>query len=397
MPTKIDEKRDGLVRNYAINIRKNIIMIIKSGKTGSAAELAQLLDSVSQNELVKSILILACDENGYTPETINSILKNVSIPVFGGIFPQIILEKENLGRGCIVAGLSNKAHIQVISGLSDEAIDYENILEEKMLGINAKTMFVLVDGLSTRISALIDSLFNVLGLECNYIGGGAGSLSFKQKPCLFTNEGLIQDSAILAAVETECGVGVGHGWTEVAGPFKVTESERNVIKTLDWRPAFQVYKEVVENHSRRKFTSHNFFDIAKSYPFGINKLGTEKIVRDPLMVRDDDSLVCVGEVPQEFYVHILTGDSNSLINAARGAMELGKKSFNGTVDNKTILFIDCISRVLFLEENFACELEAVHNQQMPLIGALTLGEIANNGKDYLEFYNKTSVVGVLGD
>jgi hypothetical protein len=52
---------------------------------------------------------------------------------------------------------------------------------------------------------------------------------------------------------------------------------------------------------------------------------------------------------------------------------------------------------LFLEKNFAYELEAVHDGQMPLIGALTLGEIANNGKDYLEFYNKTSVVGVLED
>jgi hypothetical protein len=372
-------------------------MIIKAGKTGSAAELAQLLDSVSQNKQVKSILILACDENGYTPETINSILKDVSIPVFGGIFPQIILEKENLSKGCIVAGLLKEAHIQVISGLSDDTIDYEDILEEKMLLVDAKTMFVLVDGLSTRISALIDSLFNVLGLECNYIGGGAGSLSFENKPCLFTNEGLIQDSAILAALDAECSVGVGHGWTEVAGPFKVTESQRNVIKTLDWRPAFQVYREVVEKHSGQTFNEHNFFDIAKSYPFGINKLGTEKIVRDPLMVNSDDSLVCVGEVPQEFYVHILTGDLNSLVDAARGAMELGKKSFNGPADNRTILFIDCISRVLFLKENFTYELQAVHNQQIPLIGALTLGEIANNRKDYLEFYNKTSVVGVLED
>jgi hypothetical protein len=372
-------------------------MIIKSGRTGSTAELAQLLNSVSRNERVKSILILACDENGYTPETVNSILKDVSIPVFGGIFPQIILEKENISKGCIVAGLLNEAHIHVVSGLSDEAIDYENILEEKMSCVNTKTMFVLVDGLSTRISVLIDSLFNVLGLEFNYIGGGAGSLSFKQKPCLFTNEGLIHDSAILAALDTECGVGVGHGWTEVAGPFKVTESERNIIRTLDWRPAFEVYREVVEQHSGRTFNKNNFFEISKSYPFGINRLGTEKIVRDPFMVGDDGSLVCVGEVPQEFYVHILTGDLNSLVDAAKGAMELGKKSFNGTMDNRTILFIDCISRVLFLEENFAYEIEAVYNQQVPLIGALTLGEIANNGKDYLEFYNKTSVVGVLED
>lgn len=370
-------------------------MIIEAEKTGNVSELARLIDSVAKKEQVKSILILACDENGYTPETVNGILKKVTVPLFGGIFPQIILEKENLKKGCIVAGLSNEAHIQVVSGLSDEKIDYESILEEKTHWADAKTMFVLVDGLATRISALIDSLFNVLGLEFNYIGGGAGSLSFKQKPCLFTNEGLIQDSAVLATLNVECGVGVGHGWSEVGGPFKVTESDRNIIHTLDWRPAFQVYKEVVEQHSGKKFTDNNFFEISKSYPFGINKLGAERIVRDPFMIGEDNSLICVGEVPQEFYVHILTGDLNSLVNAAQGAMELAENTYAGTKKDRTTLFIDCISRVLFLEDNFTYELEAVHNRKMPVIGALTLGEIANNKKDYLEFYNKTSVVGVL--
>jgi hypothetical protein len=32
---------------------------------------------------------------------------------------------------------------------------------------------------------------------------------------------------------------------------------------------------------------------------------------------------------------------------------------------------------------------------VPWIGACSIGEIANNRKDYLEFYNKTSVVMLL--
>ncbi|WP_459939537.1 hypothetical protein [Desulfonatronum parangueonense] len=55
-----------------------------------------------------------------------------------------------------------------------------------------------------------------------------------------------------------------------------------------------------------------------------------------------------------------------------------------------------MSRVLFLEHNFDKELAAVE-REMPLVGALTLGEIANTGDAYLEFYNKTSVVGILHD
>ncbi|MBC8490364.1 MAG: FIST C-terminal domain-containing protein [Bacteroidetes bacterium] len=282
--------------------------------------------------------------------------------------------------------------------MSDTRFEYEDIIDEKIPDIGqTKTMFVLVDGFSKRISALVDSLFNVFGLEVNYIGGGAGSLSMKQKPCLFTNGGLVSDSAVLALLDIESGVGVSHGWKEIGGPYKVTSSDRTIINSLDWKPAFEVYREVVERHSKQLFTKDNFFDIAKCYPFGISKLGTEKIVRDPFIIGENNSLVCVGEVPEEVFVHILNGDTSSLVNAAEKALMLGEEAFHAKTSNKTILFMDCISRVLFLEDKFVDELKAVYNEKFQLIGALTIGEIANSGKDYLEFYNKTSVVGVLDD
>ena len=105
----------------------------------------------------------------------------------------------------------------------------------------------------------------------------------------------------------------------------------------------------------------------------------------------------MGEVSEEAFVHILTGDTSSLVKAAGKALALGEDAFHEKKVNKTIMFMDCISRVLFLEDNFKSELNAVYDEKIPLIGALTIGEIANSGKDYLEFYNKTSVVGVMGD
>ncbi|EQD46615.1 hypothetical protein B1A_14553 [mine drainage metagenome] len=54
--------------------------------------------------------------------------------------------------------------------------------------------------------------------------------------------------------------------------------------------------------------------------------------------------------------------------------------------------MDCISRALFLEQDFRQELAVIHSPA-PMLGALTIGEIANSGQDYLEFYNKTAVVG----
>ena len=371
-------------------------MKIQIDKTGTTEALESLLASAEADSDVKSILILACDANGFSKEKIDPLMQNLKKPVFGGIFPEIMHQKEKLKKGTIVAGLTESAEVHVIPNLSDTEVDYEDILDEKITdSSDAKTMFVFVDGLSKRISALIESLFNVFGLEINYIGGGAGSLSFVQKPVLFSNEGLLQDAGIIALTDIESGIGVSHGWVDVEGPLKVTESERNVIISLDWKPAFQVYKEIVEKHSGKTFTDDNFFDIAKGYPFGISKLGAEKIVRDPLTLGENNSMVCVGEVPQEAFVHILNGSTKSLVDAAGKAFSLSKENYKGDAEPKNTLFIDCISRVLFLEDEFDKELDAVFDESAPMIGALTLGEIANNGKDYLEFYNKTAVVGVL--
>lgn len=76
-----------------------------------------------------------------------------------------------------------------------------------------------------------------------------------------------------------------------------------------------------------------------------------------------------------------------MVNAAKEAKEDAFLEVNHFT-----LFIDCISHVLFMGEAFHQELDAVYDENIYFIGALTLGEIANNKKHYLEFYNKTAVI-----
>ncbi|MCP3900644.1 MAG: histidine kinase, partial [Desulfobacteraceae bacterium] len=230
----------------------------------------------------------------------------------------------------------------------------------------------------------------------NYIGGGAGSLSMVSKPCLFSNDGLLMDSAILAFFELDSGIGVSHGWESISGPYRVTEADHNIIKTLDFKPAFEAYSDAILEHSGLNIAKDHFFDIAKEYPFGIAKLGAERIVRDPIKVFDNGNIMCVGEVREGSFVDILNGDAESLIAAAGHAKQLSMKAKKDTTKNDMALFIDCISRVLFLEDKFTDEITEVWSEDLPLVGACTIGEIANSGNDYLEFYNKTAVVAIIG-
>lgn len=371
-------------------------MEILLDRTGSVGSLADSLARLDADAAVEGILVFACDGNGFRPEDVDPVLRAVRKPLFGGVFPQIVHGSEHLLRGTVAVGLKVRPALAVVHGVSRPEQDFDEVLLGAFPGAAsdvARTMFVFVDGFASRVSALIDALFNTFGLEVNYIGGGAGSLSLVPGPCVITPEGLVQDAAVVALLDVPSGVGVAHGWHAVSDAFKVTESEGNVIHSLDWRPALEVYREVVEAHANDRLDAGDFFRLAKAYPFGITKLGNEMVVRDPLMPRGD-GLVCVGEVPQGSFVRVLHGDEQSLLGAASHAREMAAAAMGARPVNAQF-FIDCISRVLFLEDRFAHELGAVRTQGVPMVGALTIGEIANSGRDYLEFYNKTAVVGLL--
>lgn len=362
-------------------------------KEGSIDSLKSTIKVFEEDKKISSVLILSCDENFYSSENISQFLQSLNVSIFGAIFPQIIYGKENLSKGNIILGMEELLDPFIIENLSSKAEEIDEELENNFdLSDSTNTMFVFVDGFSTTISTLIDELFNNFGLDQNYIGGGAGSLTFVQKPCIFTNKGLLQDAAVLVATNFNSGIGVKHGWNKISGPYQITKSDKNIVHELDYRPAFEVYKEVVEQHSDKKFSEDNFFDIAKGYPFGISKIGNERIVRDPITVQDN-SLLCVGEVTEGNHVDILMGEKESLVNSAKEAYLIAKENYPNQKEEITLL-IDCISRVLFLGEDFKEELFVIPDDNL-LIGALTLGEIANSGQDYLEFYNKTSVICVL--
>jgi hypothetical protein len=191
------------------------------------------------------------------------------------------------------------------------------------------------------------------------------------------------------------GTGVTHGWTPISETMEITGSKGNVVESIDWQPAYQVYRELVESHSQKSFSQHDFFSLAKSYPLGIARLDAEFIVRDPFAT-EDDKLVCVGDVPQGSFVQLLHGNAESLIESASIALKLATQSLHCKRSDDYAFVVDCISRVLFLDDKMERELQAI-SPDGRIFGAMTIGEIACNGKDFLEFFNKTTVVGVFGN
>ncbi|MCB9062758.1 MAG: FIST C-terminal domain-containing protein [Halobacteriovoraceae bacterium] len=363
-------------------------------KSDRKEDLQEILHEWEQDKRIQSVLILSTFQSDFYNDFVLYHLANYKKEIWGGFFPMIFSGIEVSKNSTLCIGFESEFKIDKIERLSQKNESLEKEIESLELDINkTNTVMILIDALSEGKEELIMGLYENYGLEFNYIAGGCGDLDFQKRPCMFHKGELLEDCAIMASSSIECNIGVKHGWQIFEGPFRVTKSDGKIVKEIDFRPAFEVYKEFIDKHSPTPISKDNFFDIAKSYPFGIPKLGQEVIIRDPIQV-DGNDIICVANVYENSFIYIMSGTKDTLI---RSASQANHETLNKDSNNNHVIVMDCISRTLFLEDDYLKELEQINNQQTTPVGALVLGEIANQGKEYLDIFNKTIVVCRLKD
>ena len=318
---------------------------------------------------------------------ISALSLSSSISMAGAIFPRIIFGTKSYQKGIIAARLSAQMSMKVTTQMESATI----------LDIpkSINSLFVIVDGFSSKFDQFLENLFSMLPAQTKIIGGGAGKLTLAQEPVIFDAQGIYQDSAIIIYSKTPIGIGVEHGWESLVGPFIATKCEGHRLFEMNFKDAFLVYKEALERHSGQTIDEKNFFKIAQMYPLGIVRYNKEFIVREAIQT-DGKSLLLVGNIDQNSVITILQGEKQKLITAAYRAAQSSHKHMQGK--NSTILVIDCISRFLLLQDDFSLELETIasaYPKDAVIWGVLALGEIANANQEGIEFYNKTCVVGSL--
>lgn len=351
------------------------------------------LKNLEADNKVQSLLFLMADQNKYSHEMLVSVFHDLIKPVIGGIFPELIYKGERKNSGVLIIPLDFKLKTQLFN-LSHAPADFlgelANVHNESME--TSSVVFVFTDALSNNKESFIESLFNFFGINPTYIGGGAGSLRFQEFPCVINNAGIHLNAAVIGWARKKVALGVAHGWHSISEPLKVTRATDNRVISINWRPAFEVYKEIVEPHSGMEFQENNFFEIAKSYPLGIAKIDAEMVVRDPFLEKDN-MLYFVDAVKEGEYVEILHGNLQSLLLGAANAREIAMLKFGNRGRVASVFCIDCISRVLFMQDSFEEELKVV-GKNADVYGVLTIGEIANAEESFLEIYNKTIVIGI---
>ena len=341
------------------------------------------------------LLVLTCNQNNYPEEALNSLLRTCTLPIFGGVYPVVTLKNTLLQQGALIIGFEGKLDTTYFSNLNhinnEDCLEtmITTILEQKNNLCDHDSLLMFYDALINNVEGFIDCLFECLDHNVNIAGGGAGNLDLIQRPCIFSNQGLLSDTVLLVSLPTKLNTSVAHGWNILKGPYLVSEAKNQIVKSLNYQPAFDIYNEAIQAETDSKLTEDNFFDIAKNYPLGIEDINSNLIIRDPILTRNK-YLQCVGNIPVNSMVYLLKTDNKTLVSSARqAAIEVA--NFDSNI---TIVF-DCISRMLYLEDHFTEELNAIaqHCSTPALFGVLSVGEVSNSQSGAIRLLNKSTVIG----
>jgi hypothetical protein len=369
----------------------------------SDPSVSAIAESVSRHprEAGSGFLVLIGEEAAPDLAELVSALAVTGAPFLGGVFPALLEGEEVHSTGAVLIPLPLAHPLAVVRDL-DRPRPPGQLLgglvpEEPAEGCG--TALVLVDGLAGAIQPLLNELFSRFGGALTFFGGGAGSLSFQPRPCLFCPQGVLENAALVAFVRRRCSLGVRHGWKPIMGPLVATRTRGPLVDELNWRPAFEVYQEALRRDSEVEVTPESFFLHSKRFPLGMEREGSEGVVRDPVAVTPEGALRCVGEVPENAVLSILKGDRQELIRAATEASRAALAGARGSVTQA--LVADCVSRALYHGDRFSEEIRAAEAELAPALagtapeGMLTLGEVASFADGSLAFLNKTIVVGLL--
>ena len=310
---------------------------------------------------------------------------NNSINVTCGLFPHVIYQNNYYEEGIIAITIDEKnCTLDVVEDISN--CDLANgSLKDKV------SIITVLDGFSSHNEEFLAKLFENIDLNVNIIGGAAGVLEKTYLSSIFDNNKGYKNAAVLLGIKNNINIQVKNGWRYLDGPYIVTSSNKNILNSIDYIDAYTLYKNVLKAKLDINLTDENYFEISQRYPIGLIKYKGELVVRDPF-ARKDGKLVLLGEISTDSMINILQGDKKSLIESTNVPLQ------NSDCDCCQLgLVFNCISRYIYLEEDFKLEIENVYRnfKDANLFGVTTLSEVANNGNRYINLLNKTCVIGEI--
>ncbi|MBF0522233.1 MAG: FIST C-terminal domain-containing protein [Candidatus Omnitrophica bacterium] len=250
----------------------------------------------------------------------------------------------------------------------------------KNFGFQGRQVFLsFIDGKIPDHSPFLKGLQEILGNIFPIIGAGSSDDFYFEKTFQFYQDTASNNSAVGLILGGQMGIGVAgrHGWRPLGKPRIITESDQNIIKKIDGEKASFLYEDYFQGEADKLYSSL-LSQITILYPLGIYVEGNkEYLLRNPVKVLKDGSIVCQGDIPPGAEIHIMIGNKDSCKQAAREAAQEAQKNLLGKKP-KLIIIIESMTRLKLLGRTAFQEIAGVKEifgDDVPMIGMYSHGEI----------------------
>lgn len=344
------------------------------------------------------LLVLLPEAEKAQVAMVQAVCRQAGIAVAGGIFPQLVHDGALRDEGAVllrVTGAPPPCLLQDIGAAEAPARVAAEVLrhvEANLVGDAA--LFCIFDALAPNIATHLDSWYLDLADRVRYFGVNAGNERFVAEPCLFDGERFVADAVLIQLLPDHGGACLEHGYGVPDHATVATAASGNCIVQIDWRPALDVYGEIMQSQYGVAIDRDNFYQYAVHFPFGILRADGEVLVRIPVALGDRGEIVCVGEIPANSLLALLDARAGS--GRAAEALARDLADHEGWRAGGDLLLFYCAGRRLHMGDGVATELAAVARESGAgrVAGALSLGEIGGSRAGGYPLFHNATLVGV---
>lgn len=344
------------------------------------------------------LFAMVAEQDATQVAVLQLVCRNKNIPLTGGIFPQLIWDNDLQPNGLLVycmpcnpatllLGDINTADGQIREDAIEALTDFADAAPPD------SRLLTVFDGLVPNISSIMERIYATLGDKLVYVGIAAGSETFQPLPCLFDHEKLTGNGVLAMRLNPAINALIECDYSVPDELIPTTSSSGNRIQQINWRPAFDVYAEMVERHYQVRISKDNFYQHAVHFPFGIIRADGEVLVRIPVALLDDGSLLCVGEIPSNALL--------TVVNAITPGSALSVDKLSGQLKQQPGLqglIYYCAGRRMHLGDAALQEIRSLNRALAPGVvgGALTLGEIGSASASHYPLFYNAAIVAIPG-
>jgi hypothetical protein len=261
-------------------------------------------------------------------------------------------------------------------------------------------IFVLSDGLRVNGGRLVAGITEVIGGGIPLTGGLAGDGAAFNETLVGADEE--PRSGVVGAIgfygtAIRIGHGSAGGWDPFGPRRRVTQSEGNVLLTLDGQPALDLYERYLgEDDVKGLPGTALLFPLVIQDPLRPD----HEVVRTIVGIdRERRALIFAGDMPEGWMARLMRGNFDNL---AAGAAEAARQAAVGLADDvkgdEVSVMVSCIGRRLLMGQRITDELEAAAHEMRSnaRIGFFSYGEISPHAvSGCCELHNQTMTVTTL--